>query len=85
MNDERSGIPHPPYDELRNRLRDDPAAARALDELQRHLHAPDPQPSTVKRHVDALRRVRDLEAIVANWWDDPVTQRWVKAISDAGL
>jgi hypothetical protein len=85
MNDDPQHIPHPPYDELRGELGGDPAAARALDELQEHLRGPAPDPATVQRHVDVLRGVRDIEARIANWWDDPVTQRWVKALTDAGL
>jgi hypothetical protein len=35
--------------------------------------------------VDVLRGIRTLEARIANWWDDPMTQRWIKSLSDTGL
>ena len=85
MNDQSREIPHPPYDELRSGLGNDPAAARALEDLHEHLHSAAPEPTTVRKHVDVLRGVRDVEARIANWWDDPATQRWIKAIGDTGL
>jgi len=85
MTQDDRGIPHPPYDQLRNELGDDPAAAHALDELQAHLHGSAPQRATVARQVDLLRSVRTIEARIANWWDDPRTQQWVKSLSDTGI
>jgi hypothetical protein len=87
MNDDqgRPVPPHPPYDELRATLGNDAEARWELDALQQHLDQPNPDPSRVERHVDALRAVRTIEARIANWWDDPVTQRWFKSLSDAGL
>jgi hypothetical protein len=84
MNDPKT-VPHPPYEQLRRDLSHDPAAGEALDALHAHLHGPAPEPATVQRHVDVLRGVRTVEARIANWWDDPVTQTWIKALSDAGL
>ncbi len=74
-----------PYDELRRAIGDDAAARDELDALHAHLNEPQPDPSRIAGHVDALRGVRDAEARVANWWDDPQTQRWVKALGDIGL
>lgn len=85
MTDAGKGVPHPPYDEMRKRIGDDRAARQTLDALQTHLTGPRPERATVERHVGLLRRVGTLEAIVANWWDDPVTQRWIKNLTDAGL
>jgi len=85
MTDDDRGIPHPPYEELRNELGDDPAAVRALDDLHAHLHGASPLQATVTSHVDLLRSVRTIEARIANWWDDPHTQQWVKSLSDTGL
>jgi hypothetical protein len=86
MNDpNRPGAPLLPYDELRHAVGDDPSAQGELDALHAHLAASEPDPARIRGHVDALRGVRDAEARIANWWDDPVTQRWIKAISDAGL
>jgi hypothetical protein len=85
MTDDDRGVPHPPYDQLRNELGDDPAAARAFEERRAHLHGPAPVQATVTQHVDVLRAVRTIEARIANWWDDPRTQQWVKSLSDTGL
>ncbi len=74
-----------PYDELRGAIGDDPAARAALDALHAHVAAPNPDPKEIERHVDALRSIRDAEARVANWWDDPVTQRWFQALGNTGL
>jgi hypothetical protein len=49
------------------------------------LDDPKPDPARVRGYVDALRGVRDAEARIANWFDDPETQRWIMTITDAGL
>jgi hypothetical protein len=84
---DQSGPPKPPlpYDELHAAIGDDPAARRELDDLRAHLDAPSPDPARVRGHVDALRGVRDAEARIANWWDDPATQNWIMFLTDAGL
>jgi hypothetical protein len=86
MNDE-GGSPRPqfPYDELHAAIGADPAARNELDALRAHLEHPTPDPAQLQGHVDALRGVRDAEARIANWWDDPATQRWVMTITNAGL
>jgi len=86
MNDDgRPATPMLPYDELRGAIGDDPAARNELDALHAHLNEPNPDPAQIARHVDALRGMHDAEARVANWWDDPLTQTWFKALGDAGL
>jgi hypothetical protein len=86
MNDDgRPATPMLPYDELRSAIGDDPAARNELDALREHLNEPNPDPQRVAGHIDALRGIHDAEAHVANWWDDPVTQGWLKALGDAGL
>jgi len=77
--------PNFPYDDLRSALGSDPAARRELDALLEHLEAGAPDPARIRGHVDALRGVHDAEARIANWWDDPETQRWIMAITSAGL
>jgi len=86
MNDQ-GGPPRPqlPYDELHAAIGADPAARIELDALREHLAHPTPDPARLQGHVDALRGVHDAEARIANWWDDPETQRWVMTISSAGL
>jgi hypothetical protein len=86
MNDQgRPPKPHLPYDELQTAIGADPAARGELDALREQLNHPTPDPARLASHVDALRGVRDAEARIANWWDDPATQRWVLAITNAGL
>lgn len=81
----RPEVPHPPYDELRAAVGEDPSASKTVDALHAELHADAPDPAAVERHAGVLRAIPVLEARIANWWDDPNTQRWVKALSDAGL
>jgi hypothetical protein len=84
MNDQEPAPPLP-YDELRRAIGDDPAAHRELDALLAYLAEGRPDPERIAGHINALRSMHDAEARVANWWDDPVTQRWFKALGDAGL
>ena len=81
----RPDPPHPPYDEIRAAAAGDEQAEQSVDALHAELHAEEPDPVTVERHATVLRGIPVLEARIANWWDDPNTQRWVKAITDAGL
>jgi hypothetical protein len=86
MNDSgRPNVPHPPYDELRAAAADDAAASQSVDALHAELNADRPDPAAVEQHAGFLRAIPVLEARIANWWDDPNTQRWVKALSDANL
>lgn len=82
---ERQAIPHPPYEDLRAAAGSDADARARVDALHAEMHAPEPNPAAVEEHASRLRGVSVLEARIANWWDDPNTQRWVKAISDANL
>jgi hypothetical protein len=63
----------------------DPHAAQSVDALRAQLESPNPDPAAVERQAGLLRAIPVLEARIANWWDDPDTQRWVKAITDSGL
>ncbi|MBV9440263.1 MAG: hypothetical protein JOZ24_09755 [Candidatus Eremiobacteraeota bacterium] len=78
-------VPHPPYAELRAALGGDAEGARSVDALQRELGDERPDPAEVREHASRLRAIPVIEARIANWWDDPRTQAWVKAIADAGL
>ena len=78
-------VPHPPYDELRAAAGADPAAARSVDALHDALHAEKPDPAAVREHASVLRAIPQLEARIANWWEDPNTQRWVLIITETGL
>jgi hypothetical protein len=78
-------VPHPPYDELRAALGTDEPAQADVDALQAHLTEPNPDAAAVSAQAGRLRAIPVLEARIANWWDAPETQRWIKAITDAGL
>ena len=84
MNDDAT-IPHPPYDELRSALGDSHEAATSVDALDAQLHSDAPDVHAVRDHATRLRGIPVVEARIANWWDDPETQRWVKALTDAGV
>ncbi len=65
-----------------------PPAHRAhasIDQMQAELGKAAPSPATLQAHVSALRSVRELEAVVANWWDSPITQRIVLDLTQIGL
>jgi hypothetical protein len=84
MNDDLS-VPHPPYDELRAALGDAHESVPSVDALRDALTADTPDAATVAEHAARLRGIPVIEARIANWWDDPDTQRWVKALTDAGV
>jgi hypothetical protein len=77
--------PQLPYDDLHAALGAHPTAREELAALRAHLDDPAPDPDRIRGHVDALRGVHDAEARIANWWDNPETQRWIMAITNAGL
>ncbi len=85
MDENGQPVPHPPYDELRAALGEDARQNRAVEELRAELSAPQPDHAAVTEHANRLRAIPVLEARIANWWDSPETQRWIKAITDAGL
>jgi len=82
---ERPQPPHPPYDEYRSALGADSPGHAAIDDLHAALNESAPQPEHIWASVDRLRAIPVLEARIANWWDSPRTQNWLKILSDAGL
>jgi hypothetical protein len=86
MNDsDRPATPHPPYDDYRSALGEHPQGHAAIDDLHAALHEDEPQPAHIAASVERLRTIPVLEARIANWWDSPRTQNWLKILSDAGL
>jgi hypothetical protein len=69
-----------PHTELHAALPDDHHAHATIDALHAEIHKDSPHRPTIERHVGALRALRELEAIVANWWDDPRTQRFIDVL-----
>jgi hypothetical protein len=60
-------------------------ARQTIGALQAELERPSPNRATIEQHVGALRSVRELEAIVANWFDSPVIQRIIADLTQIGL
>jgi hypothetical protein len=60
-------------------------AHATVDQLHAEVTADKPDAKTIQKHVGALRAVPQLEAIVANWWDSPATQRFIANIGQIGL
>lgn len=78
---------HPPlpHDELRAALDPDHPEQSTIDRLRAELAAQSPNRAEIESHVGRLRSLPELGAIVANWWDDPATQRFVTNLSATGL
>lgn len=66
-----------PRENLHAALSQEHAAHKTIDELHAHLEGSTPNRRAIEKHVGALRALPELEAIVANWWDDPKTQRFI--------
>lgn len=74
-----------PHARLHEALPQGHDAHDTIDRLHAEMQSPSPNARTIERHVGALRAVPELEAIVANWWDDPSTQRFVGTLGQIGL
>jgi hypothetical protein len=70
-----------PRNQLHAALPGDHAAHGTIDELHREVESRSPNRDAIERHVGHLRSLPELEAIVANWWDDPKTQRFIGILS----
>jgi hypothetical protein len=53
--------------------------------LRAEIESAAPNRQTIEGHVRTLRALPELEAAVANWWDDPKTQRFIAYLSQIGL
>ncbi len=69
--------PDLPHADLHAALPDDHHAHGTIDELRGEIDKGAPHRPTIEKHVSTLRAIPQLEAIVANWWDDPKTQRFI--------
>ena len=77
--------PSVPQEDLHAALPQGHAGHAAIDELHGAVEAEPADPDAIERHVGRLRAIPELEAIVANWWDDPRTQRYVATLGQIGL
>jgi hypothetical protein len=78
---------HPPlpHDELRGALGEGHPEHATIDRLHQELSAQAPDRASIEAEVHRLRSLPELAAIVANWWDDPATQRFMSNLSATGI
>jgi hypothetical protein len=74
-----------PHKRLHAALPHGHGAHATIDDLHAEVGKASPNPDAIARHVGTLRALPEVEAIVANWWDDPKTQRIVADLSQIGL
>ena len=74
-----------PHEDLHAALPKGHAAHATIDRLHAEVQNPQPNRTAIEGHVAQLRALPELEAIVANWWDSPTTQRFVWNLSQIGL
>lgn len=74
-----------PGSELRSALPQSHPAQETISALEGELEKPMPSRASIERHVGALRGVRELEAVVANWFDSPSVQTIIADLTQIGL
>ena len=74
-----------PREKLHAALPEAHPAHATIDRLHAEVQNPQPNRTAIEGHVAQLRALPELEAIVANWWDSPTTQRFVWNLSQIGL
>jgi hypothetical protein len=74
-----------PAETLHEALPASHGAHATIDQLHTELGKAAPSGTALKEHVSALRSVGELEAVIANWWDSPTTQRIVYDLTQIGL
>jgi hypothetical protein len=74
-----------PVEKLHDALPDEHPAHTTIDDLHAAVSAPNPDAQAIGQHVGALRGIPQLEAMVANWWDSPSTQRFISNLGQIGL
>ncbi len=77
--------PLPPSEDLHAALPPDHCAHAAIDDLHAEIGSDAPDRDAIEAHVQRLRALPELEARIANWWEDPSTQRFVWNLSQIGL
>lgn len=74
-----------PIERLHDALPDEHPAHATIDELHAEMRSQNPNAGAIIAHVGTLRGLPQLEATVANWWDDPRTQRFIANLGQIGL
>jgi hypothetical protein len=60
-------------------------AHSTIDKLHAEMQASSPDRRAIEKHVSDLGALPELEATIANWWEDPTTQRFIANLSQIGL
>src|SRR5271155_3187387 len=74
-----------PTERLHEALPPSHGAHATIDQMRAELGKAAPSPAALEVQVSALRSVREVEAVIANWWDSPITQRIVLDLTQIGL
>ncbi len=74
-----------PLENLHAALPTEHEAHETIDRLHAEMHGEAPDRRSIETHVERLRALPELEAAIANWWDDPQTQRFVANLGQIGL
>jgi hypothetical protein len=74
-----------PAEDLHAALPEEHPAHDTIDRLHAEIASPKPNAQQIHKHVGALRSLPQLEATIANWWDDPKTQRFIGNLGQIGL
>jgi len=74
-----------PHADLHAALSGDHGAHETIDSLHREIESPSPNREAIEKHVEHLRALPELEAIVVNWWESPATQRFFSALGQIGV
>lgn len=74
-----------PVERLHEALPEEHPAHATIDELHAQVRSATPDADAIHRHVGSLRGLPQLEATIANWWDDPTTQRFIANLGQIGL
>jgi hypothetical protein len=78
---------HPPFprEALHAGLEAGHPERATVDRLHAELGAQAPNRHAIEEHVGRLRSLPEIAAIVATWWEDPATQRFISNLSATGL
>jgi hypothetical protein len=74
-----------PREKLHAALPEGHAAHATIDRLHAELTRSNPNPFSIRKHVGSLRAIPEVEAAIANWWDDPKRQRVIADLGQIGL
>lgn len=74
-----------PREQMHDALPAEHPAHATIDRLHAEVESSQPNRTEIEGHVKQLRALPELEAIVANWWESPTTQRFVWNLSQIGL